>query len=254
MNWLDGLIPLQFHHQIGEPPIRLHQLRRGTHKPIRQLTHAAKESILEDPLRLIHKVGKLNREAIHTSLIARGRCDLRNDDGPAVSSVHGFQVANALVAVGTVVVEADVVRWGGRSKVHELFEPSLPILIVGHRGTHEFLPPVLSQRHHLVVPSLRRALRSYVVLVGLVEEMDDGLLAVEYILPVSTGELRFEVDHGSVGCSAVEFGGAPGVPVADGGDGAVKIALIHGPWYSRIAGTGAVGPVPEETAFFDYHG
>lgn len=41
------------------------------------------------------------------------------------------------------------------------------------------------------MPRLRRALRCDVVLVRLVEEMDDGLVAVENVLPVAAGQLRF---------------------------------------------------------------
>ena len=106
MNRLNRLIPLQFHHQIREPPIRLHQLRRRTDKPVRQLTHAAEEAILEDPLRLIHEVSKLDGKAVDTGLVARNGCDLGNDDGLAVSRVHPLQILNAGVAIGAVVVEA----------------------------------------------------------------------------------------------------------------------------------------------------
>lgn len=67
------------------------------------------------------------------------------------------------------------------------------------------------------MPRLRRALRWDAVLVGFVKEVDDGLVAIEDVLPVAAGELRFEVDHGAVGSSAVEFGRGPGVPIADGG-------------------------------------
>ena len=59
--------------------------------------------------------------------------------------------------------------------------------------------------------------------------------------------------HGPEGSSTAEFGRCPGVPVAYGGEWAVEIALIHGPWYARVARTGGVGPVPEETALFDHH-
>lgn len=35
---------------------------------------------------------------------------------------------------------------------------------------------------------------------------------------------------------------------ADGEDWALEFALIHGPRYAWVAGTGAVAPVPEKTA------
>lgn len=187
MNRLNGLIPLQLHHQIREATIRLHQLRRRTDKPIRQLAHTAKKAILENPLGLIHEIRKLYREAINTILVARRGGDFGNDDRPAVSGMHSFQVLDAGFAIGAVVVQANVVRWVGGDEVHELLEPSLPILIIRHRWSYEFLPPVSSQWHHLVVPCLRRALGCDVVLIRLVEEMDDGLVAVEDVLPVAAG-------------------------------------------------------------------
>ena len=103
------------------------------------------------------------------------------------------------------------------------------------------------------MPSLRCALRGNVVFIRLVEEMDDGLVAVEDILPVAAGELGFKVDHGAEWGSALEFGWDPGVPVANGGERTVEVALVHGPWDAGVAGTGAVGPVPEEAALFDNH-
>lgn len=83
--------------------------------------------------------------------------------------------------------------------------------------------------------------------------MDDGLVGVEDILPVLAGKLGFEVDHGPKGSAAVEFGRDPGVPVADGGEGPVEVALVQRPWDARVAGTGAVGPVPEDAALLDDH-
>lgn len=103
------------------------------------------------------------------------------------------------------------------------------------------------------MPRLRSSLRGNVVLVGLVEEMDDGLVGVENILPVLAGELGFEVDHGAEGSATVEFGRDPGVPVANGGEGPMEVALVHSPRDAWVAGTGAVGPVPEDAALFDDH-
>lgn len=254
MHRLNRLIPLQLHHQIRKPPIRLHQPRRRTDEAIRQLPHAAKEPILEDPLRLVHKVGQSDREAVHAGGIPGDGRDLGHDDRATVAGVHALEVPNASVAVGAVVVEADVVGRVGGGEAHEVFEPALAVLVVGDGGPDEFLAPVPSQGHHLAVPGLRRALRGDVVLVGLVEEVDDGFVALEYVLPVAAGELRFEVHHGAVRGAVVQFGRRPGVPVAHGGDGAVEVTLVHGPWHARVAGTGAVGPVPEETALFDHHG
>ena len=170
-----------------------------------------------------------------------------------VSGLHAFEVLNAGITVGTVVVKSDIIRRVRGDKTHELFEPSLPILVIRDRWPNQLLPLMLSQRYHLVVPRLRRALRRDIILVRLVEEMDDGLVAVEDILPVGAGELGFEMDHGAKRSAAMELGGNPGVPVADGGERALEIALVHGPRDAGIAGSGAVGPVPEEAALLHYH-
>ncbi len=254
MHRLNRLIPLQLHHQIRKPPIRLHQLRRRTHEPIRQLPHAAEKPVLEDPLRLVHPVGQLDREAVHARPVARDGRDLRHDDRQAVVRVHALQVLDARLAVGAVVVQAEVVGRGGGGQPHEFLEPVLAGGVVGDGGADELLALVLAQGHHLRVPGLRGAGGGDVVFVGLVEEVDDGLRAVEDVLPVAAGELRFQVHHRAVGGAVVQFGWRPGVPVADGGEGAVEVALVHGPGYARVAGAGAVGPVPEETALFDHHG
>ena len=253
MNRLNRLISLQLHHQIREAPIRLHQPCVGADEPIRQLAHAPKEAILKHPVRLVHEVGQLDREAVHARLIPGHGRNLGHDDGPAVARVHALEVLDAGVAVGAVVVEPDVVGRVGGDEAHKLLEPLLAVGVVGHGRPDQLLAPMLPQRHHLVVPGLRRALRGDVVLVGLVEEVDDGLVAVEDVLPVRARELGFEVDHGPEGGAGVELRRDPGVPVADGGEGPVEVALVQGPWDARIAGAGAVGPVPEEAALLDYH-
>ena len=103
------------------------------------------------------------------------------------------------------------------------------------------------------MPGLRGAGGRDVVFVGFVEEVDDGFVAVEDVLPVLARELRFQVHHGAVGAAVVQFGRDPGVPVAEGGEGAVEVGLVEGPGDAGVAGAGTVGPVPEEAALFDYH-
>lgn len=244
---------LQLDLQLREPTIRLHQASRRTHKPVRQLPHAAEKPILKHPLRLIHEISHLDREAIHARLITGNGRDFGQNDGLAVFVVHVFQVLDAGVAIGAVVVESEVIGRIGRDEMHEVLQPLLAILIVRHGRTDEFLPPVLSQRDHLIMPGLRRALRADAVLVRFVEVVDDVFLGVEDVLPVLARELGFEVDHGAEGGAAFEFGRDPGVPVGDGGEGAVEVALVHGPGDAGVAGAGAVGPIPEETTLFDYH-
>ena len=251
---LNRLIPLQLHHQIIEPAIRLHQLRGRTHEPIRQLPHTPEKPILKHPLLLIHEIRHRNREPIHARLIPRNGRDFRHDEGFLVVGVHGLEVRDAGGGGGAVVMEADEVGRVGRDEGHELLEPALTILVIRHGRTDEFLAVVLTQGDHLVVPGLCGALRGDVVFIRLVEEVDDGFLAGEDVLPVLAGELGFEVDHWAEGGAVVQFGGDPGVPVADGGEGAVEVGLVHGPGDARVTGAGAVGPVPEQAALFDYHG
>ena len=104
------------------------------------------------------------------------------------------------------------------------------------------------------MPGVCRALRRDAVLVRFVEEVYDGFAAGEYVLPVAAGELLFEMHHWPVGGAVVQLGRRPGVPVADGGEGAVEVGLVQGPGDAGVAGARAVGPVPEETAPFVYHG
>ena len=244
---------LQLDLQLREPSIRLHQTSRRTDEPIRQLPHAAEKPILKHPVRLVHEIDHLGREAVHARLVPRNGRDLGQDDGFAVFAVHVLEVLDAGVAIGAVVMETEVIGRVGRDEVHKVLQPLLAIRIVGHGGTDEFLAPLLPQRHHLVVPGLRRALRADAILIRLVEVVDDVFLGVEDVLPVLARELGFEVDHGAEGGAAFEFGRDPGVPVRDGGEGAVEVALVHGPGDAGVAGAGAVGPVPEETTLFDYH-
>ena len=254
MDRLDRLIPLQLHHQIRKATIGLHELGGGTDEAIRQLAHAAEEAILEDPVGLVHEICQLDGEAVDAGVVAGGGGDLGHDEGLVVAGVHGFEILDAGVAVGAVVVEAEVVGRGGGDEGHELGEPALAIVVVGDGGADELLPVVLAQGHHLRVPGLRGAGGRDVVLVRLVEEVDDGSRAVEDVAPVVARELRFEVHHGAEGGPVVQFGRDPGVPVADGGDGAVEVGLVQRPGHAGVAGAGAVGPAPEETALFDYHG
>lgn len=159
MHRLHRLLLLQLNHQLREPPIRLHQTRRRTHKPIRQLPHASKEPILKHPLRLVHEIGQLDRKAVDARLIPCDGCDFRYDDRPAIFRVHVLEVLNAGVAIRAVVVQADIVGRVRGDEMHELLQPFLPILIIRHGGADQFFALVLSQRYHLIMPRLRRALR-----------------------------------------------------------------------------------------------
>ena len=73
---------------------------------------------------------------------------------------------------------------------------------------------------------------------GLVEEDDNVFLAVLNVVPILAGELAFETDHGAERGAVFEFGGVPGVPIYNGGDGAFEVDLIN--LLGDIAGVGPV--------------
>lgn len=52
----------------------------------------------------------------------------------------------------------------------------------------------------------------------------------------------------------MELGWRPGVPVADGDEGAAEMHVVHGPGDAGVGGAVAVGPVPEEAALVNGHG
>lgn len=70
----------QLLHQRREMPIRLHQLRLRTDKPIRHRPHAPEKRILEDPVRLVHPVGQLGRKLHHIVVVPRYGRDFRDHD------------------------------------------------------------------------------------------------------------------------------------------------------------------------------
>ena len=113
-------------HQGSEATIRLHQLRFGTHEPIRHVSHAPEERILKDPRRLIHPVCKLGREAKHILLIARDGCNLGDHDVLLrVIRMHGLDVLDRRLGLRTVVVQTQEIRRVIRYPVHEILDPLL---------------------------------------------------------------------------------------------------------------------------------
>lgn len=244
----------QLLHQFGEMPIWLHQLRLGTHKPIRHLAHTSKEAILKDPRCLVHPVAKLRRELHHIAVIAAGGCNFRDHDMLLrMLLVHHLDVLDRRLGVGTVVVHTQEIRRVIRDTVHEIVDPLLTLGIARARWTDEFLTLVLSQWEHLVTPDLGRMLRRDARAFRFVEKQDDMLFGIFDVLPIAARELGFEVNHGSERGATFQFGRDPGVPVADGGHGTFEIDVIHGPRDALIAWSIGIGPVPEKTSFIHDH-
>ncbi len=239
---LHGHLPHQLIHQLGKTPIRLHQLRLGAHIPIRHLPHAAEKRILEDPIRLIHPIAQLGRELKHLLPIPRDGRNLRHHDFVRLREllVQIRDEIDGVLRVGAVIMHPQEIRRVARDAVHEIREPFLARRVAGARGPDEFLPLVLAQGEHFVVPDFGGVFGGNAGAFGLVEEEDDGFLAVLDVVPVAARKLAFEADHGAEGGAVFEFGGVPGVPVDDGGDGAFEVDLVD------LAGDVAgVGPVWE---------
>ena len=182
-------------------------------------------------------------------MVPSSGCDLGDDNGLVrVLLVHGLQVCARRVPVGAVVVQAQEIGRIATHTVHEFGDPRLPGWIAGAGRTDEFLALVLAKREHAIEPEVRGMLGRDTSAFGLVEEVDDLLVARFDIVPVGAGELGFETDHGPEGEAVFELGGRPGVPVAEGGDGAVEVDSVEGP-----GDVGGVGVVPEEAAFLGWH-
>ena len=70
--YCNRLVRSDFHHQVREAPIRVHELSRRTDEAICKPTHATKEAILKYPVRSIHGIRRLHREIVHTTSILIG--------------------------------------------------------------------------------------------------------------------------------------------------------------------------------------
>ncbi len=70
--------------------------------------------------------------------------------------------------------------------------------------------------------------------------MDDGVLGALDGGPVGAGEVAGGVDHGAEGGAAFELRGGPGVPVAEGVEGAGEVDLVE-----LVGAVLGVGVVPE---------
>lgn len=147
---------------------------------------------------------------------------------------------DGVLRVGAVVMHPQEIGRGAGNAVHEIREPFLPRRVAGAGRADEFFALVLAQGQHFVVPDFGGVFGGNAGAFGLVEEEDDGFFAVLDVVPVVARELAFEADHGAEGGAVLEFGGVPGVPVDDGGDGAFEVDFVD------LAGDVAgVGPVWE---------
>ena len=220
------LIPHQLVHQIRKRPILLHQLRRRTHKPIRDPLHAAKKPILKHIIRLIHPISNLHRKPHHVRLLARRRRNLRHDDRQLrMQAMHTLDLPDRRIAVLAVVVHTKIIGRGAGDSAHEVGEPGAAGVVAGAGGADE-LVALAAEREYLGIPDVGGLLRGDAAALGLVEEVDDAVLGALDGGPVVAGEIAEAADHGAEGGAAFELGGRPGVPVAEGVDGAVEVHLV----------------------------
>lgn len=128
-RWSYWLIPLQLLHQVGEAPVWSHQLSIRADKTVGEIPHASKKAIFEDPVRLIHEVGQLDGEVVDASNIAVNGRDLGYHNGLRVLGMHLFQVLDAGIAIGTVIMQAQEVRWLIMDAAHEISQPVFAVLV-----------------------------------------------------------------------------------------------------------------------------
>ena len=157
--------------------------------------------------------------------------------------MHSLNEFNRTFGFRAVEMQAQVIRRVVRDAVHEVVNPRLALCVACAAGAYEFLAFVLSQRQHLCAPDLGGVLGADACAFGLVEEEDDFFVGGLDSLPVITGELGLEVDHGSERGAALELGWNPGVPIAHGGDWTFEIYGVHGPGDTFMAWSIGVGPV-----------
>lgn len=98
--------------------------------------------------------------------------------------VHRFYVLDGSIPIGTVIVNAQEVRRVGSDAFHEVGNPSLSLIIAGAGGTDELLALLLAQGQHLLDPDVGGVFRGYTSALGLVEEVDDWLVAILDVGPV----------------------------------------------------------------------
>ena len=139
--------------------------------------------------------------------------------------MHVLDLLDGGVAVGAVVVHAEVVGGVGGDLAHEIRDPGVAGVVAG-AGRADELVALVSEREDLAVPRVGGLLGGDAVAFGLVEEVDDAVLRCLDGVPVGSGELAGVVDHGAEGRAAFEFGGGPGVPVAEGVHGTVEVDLV----------------------------
>ena len=151
-------------------------------------------------------------------------------------------------------MQAQKIRRITRNALHKIRDPRLAIVVTSARGTDEAIMLLLPQRHDVLEPEIRGLLGRNAVALRLVEVEDDMVFVAVDGGPVVAGELAQVVDHGPEGGAVFQLRWGPGVPVADGCEGAGEFDVVHGPWYAGVAGAVGVGPVPEEAAFVNHGG
>ena len=139
--------------------------------------------------------------------------------------MHVPNLSNRSIAVCAIIVHSEIVGRVAGNFAHEIRDPSVAG-VVACAGRADELVALVAQRCHLAVPGVGGVLRGDAGALGLVEVVDDAVVGGLDRGPVLTGELAGVVDHGAEGGAGFELGGRPGVPVADGVDGAVEVDLV----------------------------
>ena len=162
--------------------------------------------------------------------------------------MHVLDLLDRSVAVCAVVVHPEIIGRVAGDFAHEIRDPRVA-RVIARAGRADELVALVPQRDHLAVPGVSGLLRRDAGALGLVEVVDYAVVGGADGGPVLTGELAEVVDHGAEGGAVLELGGGPGVPVAEGVEGAGEVDLVE-----AGGAVGGVGVVPEEAAFLGHLG
>lgn len=238
-----GLIPHEFLHQIRKAAIRVHKLSCRTDEPVRNVSHTSEKAILENPIRRVHPVRHLDRERQHAGVVLGNRSNLGHNDRFLELLVHILHVFYSGIGVCTIVMHSEIIGGFPGNVIHEVCNPRLSFRAVGARGTDEFLS-FLAKGNHMAAPQVCGMRRRDTGELGLVEKVDDRLIRFLDPLPVLSGELGFQVDHGAERSATLEFRRRPCVPIANRAYWALEVDFVHRPRNTRVALAVGIGPIP----------
>ncbi len=203
----------QLMHQTLERPVRVHQLCLRADEVVRNVAHASKKTIFEDPRDLVTPIGNIHGEFHHLSLAARSGSKFRDIQRLLwVLVVHLFEILDRSILIGTVVVYAKVIRRIAGNPMHEIRDPCLTWRVTGTRRADELIA-VPAKLHHLLEPDVCSLCRGYPGSFGLIEVVDDTVLCVFDVGPVAPGKLSQVMDHGPEWSPTFQLRRCPGVPL-----------------------------------------